>query len=71
MGIGGVVSEDAGETWSHEFVVRDDAVTGDLGYPVGCQLEDGRIFTAYYYTLPDGNGFGGTRHIASSTFVIK
>jgi len=71
MGIGGVVSEDGGRTWSHEFVVRNDAVTRDLGYPVGCQLEDGRIFTAYYYTLPDGNGFGGTRHIASSTFVIK
>jgi hypothetical protein len=71
MGIGGVVSEDGGETWSREFVLRDDASCWDLGYPVGCQLEDGRIFAAYYYTLPDGNAFGGTRRIAGSTFRLK
>ena len=71
MGIGGVVSSDDGKTWSHEFSLRDDAVTGDLGYPVGCQLEDGSIFLAYYYTLPDGNGFGGTRFIAGSRFRLN
>jgi len=71
MGIGGVVSSDGGNTWSHEFVIRDDADCEDLGYPVGCQLQDGRIFIAYYYTLPDGNAFGGTRFIAGSTFLIR
>ena len=70
MGIGGIISGDDGKTWSHEFVVRDAAVTGDLGYPVGVQLNDGRIFTGYYYTLPDGNEFGGTRFIAGSTFRL-
>lgn len=71
MGIGGVLSSDGGRTWSEEFVIRDDAICRDLGYPVACQLEDGNIFTAYYYTLPDGNNFGGTRHIAGSIFKLK
>jgi hypothetical protein len=71
MGIGGVLSADRGRTWSEEFVVRDDAPSADLGYPVACQLEDGRIFTAYYYTMPDGNGFGGTRYIAGTRFGIQ
>jgi len=70
-GMGGIVSEDGGETWSQEFVLRDDANCGDLGYPVATELEDGRIFTAYYYNLDDGNKFGGTRYIAGSFFRIK
>jgi hypothetical protein len=71
MGIGGAVSADAGRTWSEEFIIRDDALSPDLGYPVACQLDDGRIFTAYYYTMPDGNGFGGTRYIAGTHFRIR
>jgi hypothetical protein len=71
MGLGGAVSSDGGQTWSEEFVIRDDATCADLGYPVGCQLDDGRICLAYYYTRPDGNNFGGTRHIAGSTFRIR
>jgi len=70
-GMGGLVSEDLGKTWSREFVLRDDANCGDLGYPVATELADGRIFTAYYYNLDDGNGFGGTRFIAGSTFAVK
>lgn len=81
-GIGGVVSSDGGKTWSPEFVVRDDAKKwnekkheegdwGDLGYPVGCQLEDGSIFIAYYFNKDDGWPQGGTRFIASSTFRIE
>ena len=70
-GMGGIVSEDGGETWSQEFVLRDDASTPDIGYPVATQLEDGRIFTAYYYTLIDGNKFGGSRFIGGSFFRIK
>ncbi len=71
VGIGGVLSADGGETWSHEFAIRDDGVGTDSGYPVGCQFEDGRIFVAYYYTMPDGNKFGGTRYIAGSLFRIR
>jgi len=70
MGIGAVVSEDGGRSWSEQLVIRDDATCPDLGYPVGGELEDGRLFLAYYYTAPDGNGFGGTRHIAATTLRL-
>ena len=69
-GIGLIVSEDEGATWSAEAIVRDDGSGSDLGYPVATQLDDGRIFTAYYFMEDDGNGFGGTRHIAGSFFRL-
>ena len=71
FGMGGLVSNDGGESWSQEFVLRDDANHSDLGYPVATQLDDGRIFTAYYYNMDDGNAFGGTRFIAGSFFSVK
>jgi len=81
-GIGGIVSSDGGKTWSEEFIIRDDGKRwneakheqgdwGDLGYPVGCQLSDGTIFTAYYFNKDDGHPQGGTRYIAASTFRIE
>ena len=70
-GIGLIVSEDDGATWSEEQIVRDDGPTTDLGYPVATEVGPGRIFTAYYFTRDDGNGFGGTRYIASSTIALK
>ena len=54
-GIVGVVSDDLGETWSAEFVVRGDAYCWDLGYPVLTELPDGRIFTAYWWTEKEGD----------------
>lgn len=71
FGIGGIVSEDHGEKWSSEFVLRADASKGDIGYPVAVQFEDGRVFAAYYYMTDDGNNFGGTRFIAGSFFRLK
>ena len=68
--MGSIISDDNGKTWSEEFIIRDDASSSDIGYPVGCQLDDGRIFVAYYYTRADGNRFGGTRYIACTTFQI-
>jgi hypothetical protein len=65
-GIGGVRSADGGRTWSREFALRDDGAGWDLGYPVGCQLDDGRIFAAYYFLKP-----AGTRIIAGSFFRIE
>ena len=70
FGIGLIVSEDDGATWSTEAVIRADGSDGDLGYPVATQLDDGRIFTAYYFMEDDGNNFGGTRHIAGSSFRL-
>ncbi|MBM3934394.1 MAG: exo-alpha-sialidase [SAR202 cluster bacterium] len=69
-GIGVIVSEDEGETWSGEAIVRDDSAGADVGYPIAVQFEDERIFTAYYITANDGNGMGGTRYIAGSLFTL-
>ena len=71
LGIGLLVSEDDGATWSAEAIVRDDGSSGDLSYPVATQLDDGRIFTAYYFMEDDSNNFGGTRHIAGSFFHLS
>ena len=70
FGIGLIVSEDDGATWSAEAIIRADGSGPDLGYPVATQLDDGRIFTAYYFMEDDGNNFGGTRYIAGSTFLL-
>jgi hypothetical protein len=69
-GIGGIISSDGGKTWSKEFIIRSGAEWWDLGYPVGTQLSDGRIFVAYYFNKQDGNGQGGTRFIESAFFKI-
>jgi len=43
------ISED-GIDWKSEdeIVIRDDAIDGDLGYPVSIELEPGKILTVYY-----------------------
>ncbi len=74
-GIRGVVSEDDGQTWSDEFVIRSDGAGLDLGYPVVTELPDGRILTVYYFNQADDDinyqilG-GGRRFIAASTFRL-
>jgi hypothetical protein len=70
-GIGLIASDDDGATWSEEAVVRDDGSGPDLGYPVATELDDGRVFAAYYFVEDDGNAFGGTRHIAASSFRVR
>jgi hypothetical protein len=85
-GIGGVVSDDLGETWSQEFVLRDDGCCGDLGYPVVTELDDGRIFTAYYISVADREGripsvnqdrgagqlaWSAIRHVAGTSFRLE
>lgn len=69
-GIGLLISEDDGRHWSSEAIVRDDGSGRDLSYPVATQLDDGRIFTAYYYMEADDNNYEGTRHIAGSFFQL-
>lgn len=36
-----------------EYVIRDDAPNGDLGYPHAIQLDDGEILMVYYISDPD------------------
>ena len=71
FGLGCFFSEDRGVTWSPEFIIRCDAEHWDLGYPVATELDDGRIFTAYYFNLPEGRTrFGARRFIAGSFFHL-
>jgi len=44
------LSADGGDTWDldNEIVLRDDAESGDLGYPASVELQDGDMFTVYY-----------------------
>lgn len=46
------VSSDEGRTWGGEIVLRDEGLTGDLGYPRAIVRPDGRIFTVYYFNGP-------------------
>lgn len=48
-GIRGRISDDDGQTWSREFVLRDDAASWDIGYPRSIQRADGKMVTIYYY----------------------
>ncbi len=71
FGLGCLFSEDQGATWSPEFIIRDDAEHWDLGYPVATELDDGRIFTAYYFNvLGDESPMGARRFIAGSFFRL-
>lgn len=74
-GICGVVSDDLGETWSEEFVVRGDGYSYDLGYEVLTELPDGRIFTAYWFVAKEGEDPipepQCVRHIAGSSFRLS
>ena len=71
FGLGCLFSEDQGATWSPEFIIRDDAEHWDLGYAVATELDDGRIFTAYYFNVPGQHtAMGARRFIAGSFFNL-
>ena len=50
---------------SEEFIIRDDASHGDVGYPWSTMMEDGRILVVYYFTGEDS-----IRHIAGTILEI-
>ncbi len=47
-------SRDDGRTWEHDWVIRDDAPEGDLGYPSTVELGDGSLFSVYYQKVAKG-----------------
>jgi hypothetical protein len=79
-GIRAVVSEDEGETWGPEIVVREDGGSWDVGYPRVWEASPGKIGAIYYYNskddamqvMPVGTpwGAGGVRFIARSFFSV-
>lgn len=52
-GIRARISEDEGLTWGPEIVLRDDAPSGDIGYPRSVVRPDGSVVTAYYFNGPE------------------
>jgi len=73
-----IVSDNEGTNWSKPFCLRDDTLCVgprggvDGGYPVAVQLDDGRIFTAYYWQHddPDIPWYGGRKFIAGTYFRL-
>ncbi len=61
FGLRAVISEDNGQTWGDEHILRDDGAAADLGYPMSVQLPDETIFTTYYFRVP-----GVPTHIAGT-----
>lgn len=45
------VSEDHGENWSEPFVISDDGVSGDLGYPSTVELPNGDLLSVWYENM--------------------
>ncbi len=66
--ISGKYSEDRGETWGEEFVIRDNFNDGrsywDFGYTVILQRDDGKLLTIYYWASEDNQH----QHIAATIF---
>lgn len=51
-GVRARLSADEGRTWGPEIVLREDGLTGDLGYPRSVARPDGRVLTVYYFNGP-------------------
>lgn len=49
-----MLSRDEGRTWDADWVLRDDGLDGDLGYPCSVELADGSIFAVYYQKAAAG-----------------
>jgi hypothetical protein len=51
FGVQGLVSDREGKfDWGRRFVLVNDAVSADCGYPSSVLLKDGRVLTVYYAT---------------------
>ncbi len=48
-------SRDEGDTWDHDWALRDDGLDFDLGYPSTVELVDGSLFTVYYQKIAGDN----------------
>lgn len=61
------VSDDNGQTWSHEIPIRTgDWANADIGYPQMVQREDGRLVIIYYWNHAANPNLSPYRYIAAS-----
>ncbi len=54
-GIRAIFSGDNGRTWSEPAILRDDAVTWEVGYTRSAVRRDGKVVTVYYYNDAPNN----------------
>jgi hypothetical protein len=52
-GLRAKISEDNGKTWGKEIILRNDALSWDIGYVRSVQRSDGKIVSVYYYHTKD------------------
>jgi BNR repeat-like domain len=73
FGIRAAISEDGGQTWGREIVIRNDGGSWDLGYPKSVQLDNGEIVSAYYFNDADDSVdiSGGIRYIACTRWSLE
>lgn len=48
------LSKNNGQSWEHDFILRDDGPDWDLGYPSTVELDDGSLFSVYYQKAAAG-----------------
>lgn len=65
-GVQAKLSADGGVTWGEPWVLVDDLVSGDCGYPASVARRDGSILTAYY-----SNGSPDHRHYHMGVVIWK
>ena len=67
-GVRACLSENGGTTWDldNEFVLRDDGLGRDMGYPTSEQLENGDVLTVYYWQ--DGDEI---RYLAGTRWRVE
>jgi hypothetical protein len=54
------ISENHGESWDDEIILRNDGGDHDIGYPRSVQRPDGKMVTTYYFNeQPDGERYIG------------
>jgi len=59
------ISEDEGDTWAQEVVLRNDGPDRDVGYPSTVQFDDGKLLTVYYW-----HGEDGIRHLQRTSWEL-
>lgn len=50
-GIRAMLSKDEGETWDVDWILADQGMSSDLGYPATVERKDGSLLSVYYQNL--------------------